>query len=156
MATRKRDDDMFADDDDLGGLLDSPGRSAPIRPSAVKKKDGGIMDDLLGKDNVDRLLQKPGNGGGADRQFKLDKKYTKSAGKFYHFKTLVVLILTLKALARQWVALDTAILQSLRSIMLKSVSPFFFISILMVAMYLNVGLPLGLAPTSTSSTVLVI
>ena len=96
------------------------------------------------------------NGGGADRQFKLDKKYTKSAGKFYHFKTLVVLILTLKALARQWVALDTAILQSLRSIMLKSVSPFFFISILMVAMYLNVGLPLGLAPTSTSSTVLVI
>ena len=85
MVTRKRDDDMFADDDDLGGLLDSPGRGAIIKPSAVKKKDGGIMDDLLGKDNVDRLLLKPGNGAGADRQFKLDKRYTKSAGKLLSY-----------------------------------------------------------------------
>ena len=66
-------------------------------------------------------------------------------------------LLTLKALPRQWVALETAILQSLRSRMLTSVGPFFFISLLIVSMYLNVGFPLGLTPsTSMSSTVLVI
>ena len=64
---------------------------------------------------------------------------------------------TLKALPRQWVALETANLQSLRSRMLTSVSPFFLISLLMVSMYLNFGLPLGLIPsTSMSNTVLVI
>ena len=63
---------------------------------------------------------------------------------------------TLKALPRQWVALETANLQSLRSIMLTSVSPFFLISLL-VSMYLNFGLPLGLTPsTSMSNTVRVI
>ena len=41
--------------------------------------------------------------------------------------------------------------------MLTSVSPFFFTSLLMVSMYLNFGLPLGLTlSTSMSSTVLVI
>ena len=41
--------------------------------------------------------------------------------------------------------------------MLTSVSPFFLISLLMVSMYLNFGLPLGLTPsTSMSNTVLVI
>ena len=66
-------------------------------------------------------------------------------------------LLTLKALPRQWVALETANLQSLRSRMLTSVSPFFLISLLMVSMYLNFGLPLGLTPsTSMSNTVLVI
>ena len=67
------------------------------------------------------------------------------------------LLLTLKALPRQSLALDTAILQSLRSRMLMSISPFFFLSLLMVSIYLNVGLPLGLTPsTSMPSTVLVI
>ena len=67
------------------------------------------------------------------------------------------LLLTLKALPRQSLALDTAILQSLRSRMLMSVSPFFFLSLLMVSIYLNVGLPLGLTPsTSMPSSVLVI
>ena len=47
----------------------------------------------------------------------------------------------MKALPRQWVALDTAILQSLRSRMFKAVSPFFLISLLMVSMYFNCGLP---------------
>ena len=66
-------------------------------------------------------------------------------------------LLTLKALPRQWVALETDNLQSLRSIMLSSVSPFFLISLLMVSMYFNFGLPLGLTPsTSMSTTVLVI
>ena len=66
-------------------------------------------------------------------------------------------LLTLKALPRQWVALETANLQSLRSRMLTSVSPFFLISLLIVSMYLNFGLPLGLTPsTSISNTVLVI
>ena len=51
----------------------------------------------------------------------------------------------------------TDILQSLRSRMLTSVSPSFFISLLVVSMRLNVGLPLGLTlSTSMSSTVLVI
>ena len=45
----------------------------------------------------------------------------------------------------------------LRSRMLTSVSPFFFMSLLMMSMYHNVGFPLGLTPsTSMSSTVLVI
>ena len=66
-------------------------------------------------------------------------------------------LLTLKALPRQWVALEAANLQSLRSRMLTSVSPFFLISLLMVSMYLNFGLPLGLTPsTSMPNTVLVI
>ena len=65
--------------------------------------------------------------------------------------------LILKALPRQWVALETTILQSLRSRMLTSVSPFFLISLLMVSLYPNFGLPLGLTPsTSMSNTVLVI
>ena len=65
--------------------------------------------------------------------------------------------LALKALPLQWVALDTAILQSLRSRMSTSVSPFFFMSLLMVSIYLSFGLPLSLTPsTSMSSTVLVI
>ena len=66
-------------------------------------------------------------------------------------------LLTLKALPRQWVALETANIQSLLSRMLTSVSPFFFMSLLMVSMYLNFGLPLGLTPSTTmSSTVLVV
>ena len=66
-------------------------------------------------------------------------------------------LLTLKALPRQWVALDTANLQFLRSRMLTSVSPFLLMSLLMVSMYSNFGLPLGLTPSTTmSSTVLVI
>ena len=81
---------MFADDDDLGGLLDSPGRTAPNKPAAVKstpRKDGGIMDDLLGRETVSKLLQKPG--AGAERQFTLDKRYTKSAGKLmFNFQGL--------------------------------------------------------------------
>ena len=65
-------------------------------------------------------------------------------------------LLTLTALPRQWVALETAILQSLRSRMLTSVSPFFLISLL-VSMYLNFGLPLGLTTSTTmSSTVPVV
>ena len=45
----------------------------------------------------------------------------------------------------------------IRSRMLTSVSPFFLIYLLMVSMYLNFGLPLGLTPsTSMSSTVLVV
>ena len=65
-------------------------------------------------------------------------------------------LLTLKALLRQWVALATSILQSLRSRMLTSVSPF-LIYLLMVSMYLNFGIPLGITPSTTmSSTVLVI
>ena len=65
--------------------------------------------------------------------------------------------LTLKALPRQWVALDTANLQFLRSRMLTSVSAFFLMSLLMVSMYLNFGLPRGLTPSTTmSSTVLVV
>ena len=68
-----------------------------------------------------------------------------------------LLLLTLKALPRQWVTLYTAIIQSLRSRMMTSVSPFFLMSLLMVSMYLNVGRPLGLTPSTTmSSTVLVI
>ena len=63
----------------------------------------------------------------------------------------------LKALPRQWVALETANLQFLRSRMLTSVSPFFLISLLMVSMYLNFGLRLGLTPsTSMSNTVVVL
>ena len=66
-------------------------------------------------------------------------------------------LLTLEALPRQWVALETASLQFLRSRMLTSFSPFFFMSLMMVSMYRNFGLPLGLTPsTTTSSTVLVI
>ena len=66
-------------------------------------------------------------------------------------------LLTLKALPRQWVALETSNLQSLRWRMLTSVSPFSLISLLMVSMYLNFGLPLDLTPsTSMSSTALVI
>ena len=66
-------------------------------------------------------------------------------------------LLTLEALPRQWVALETASLQFLRSRMLTSVSPFFFMSLLMVSMYRDFGLPLGLTPsTAMSSTVLVI
>ena len=65
--------------------------------------------------------------------------------------------LTLKAIPRQWGALDTAILQALWSRMLTSVSPFFFMSLLMVSIYLSFGLPLGRTPsTSMSCTVLVI
>ena len=76
---------------------------------------------------------------------------------FLTFIKYISHLLTLKALPRQWVALETANLQSLRSRMLTSVSPFFLISLLMVSMYLNFGLPLGLTPsTSMSSTVLVI
>ena len=68
-----------------------------------------------------------------------------------------LLVLTLEALPRQWVALETVSLQFLRSRMLTSVSPFFFMSLLMVSMYRNFGLPLGLTPSTTmSSTVLVI
>ena len=55
-------------------------------------------------------------------------------------------LLTLKALPRQLVAMETAIIQSLRSRMLTSVNRFFFISLLMVSMYLNFGLPLGPMP----------
>ena len=64
----------------------------------------------------------------------------------------------MKALIHQWVALDTDIFQSLRSRMLTSVSPFFFMSFLIVSVvYLNFGLDVGLAPSTTmSSTVLVI
>ena len=52
---------------------------------------------------------------------------------------------------------DNAILPSLWSRMLTFVGPFFLISLLMVSMYLNFGLPLGLTHfTSMSSTVLVI
>ena len=82
MPKKKADDDMFADDDDLGDLLDSPGRTAPEKPLAVKaqKIDGGIMDDLLGRGSVSKLLEKPGSGTSTERGFKLDKKYTKSAG----------------------------------------------------------------------------
>ena len=66
-------------------------------------------------------------------------------------------LLTLKALPRQWVALETANLQSLRSRMLTSVSPFFLMSLVIVSMYLNFGLPLGHKPSTTmSSTVLVL
>ena len=66
-------------------------------------------------------------------------------------------LLTLKALPRQWVPLETANLQSLRSRMLTSVSPFSLMSLLMVSMYLNFGLPLGITPSTTmSSTVLVV
>ena len=69
----------------------------------------------------------------------------------------VFLLLTLEALPRQWVALETASLQFLRSRMLTSVSPFFFMSLLMVSIYRNFGLPLGLTLSTTmSSTVLVI
>ena len=57
------------------------------------------------------------------------------------------LLLTLKAFPYQWVALDTASLQALRSKMLTSVSPFILISLLMVSMHLNRGLPLGLTPS---------
>ena len=46
-------------------------------------------------------------------------------------------LLTLKALPRQWVALETANLQSLRSRMLTNVSPFSLMSLLMVSMYRN-------------------
>ena len=42
-------------------------------------------------------------------------------------------LLTLKALPRHWVALETANLQSLRSRMLTSVGPFFFMSLLMIS-----------------------
>ena len=45
------------------------------------------------------------------------------------------LLVTLKAIPRQWVALYTATLQSVRSRMLTSVSPFFFTSRLMVSIY---------------------
>ena len=63
----------------------------------------------------------------------------------------------LEGFPHHWIALDTAILQSLRLRMLKSVSPFFFMSLLMVSMHLNVGLSLGLTPsTPMSSTVRVI
>ena len=66
-------------------------------------------------------------------------------------------LLTLKALPRQLVALETANLQSLRSRMLPSVSPFLLMSLLMVSMYRNFGLPLGLTPSTTmTSTVLVV
>ena len=65
--------------------------------------------------------------------------------------------LTLTALPRQWVALYTAILQSLRSRMLTSVIPFLFMSLLMVSIYLSFALPLARTPsTSMFSTVLVI
>ena len=66
-------------------------------------------------------------------------------------------LLTLKALPRQWVALETANFQHLRSRMLTSVSPFFLMYLLMVSMYLNFGLPLGLTHSTTMfSTVLVV
>ena len=69
----------------------------------------------------------------------------------------ILSFLTLKALPRQWVALDTVNLQFLRSSRLTSVTPFFFMSLLMVSMYRNVGLPLGLTPSTTMfSTVLVV
>ena len=65
--------------------------------------------------------------------------------------------MSLKAPPRKLRALEIVILQSLRSRMLTSVNPFFFKSLLMVYMYFNFGLPLGLTPsTSMSSTVLVI
>ena len=54
----------------------------------------------------------------------------------YHLRNL-------KALPHQWFALDTAIVQSLLSRMLTSVSPFFLMYLLMVSIYLNYGLPLG-------------
>ena len=64
-------------------------------------------------------------------------------------------LLTLNALPRQWVALETSNIQSQRSRMWTSVSPFFLMSLLMVSMYLNFGLPLGLTPSTTMfSTVL--
>ena len=67
------------------------------------------------------------------------------------------LLITLKALPHQWVALDTAIVQFMRSRMLTSVSQLFVIYILMVSLYLKFGLPLGLTPSaSMSSAVLVI
>ena len=73
------------------------------------------------------------------------------------YKLQISHLLTLKVLPRQWVALETANLQSLLSRMLTSVSPFFLISLLMVSMYLNFGHLLGLTPsTSMSNTVLVI
>ena len=52
---------------------------------------------------------------------------------------VVYILLTLKALPHQWVALDSAILQSLRSKKLTSVSPFFFVSLLMVERGSSVG-----------------
>ena len=61
-------------------------------------------------------------------------------------------LLTLKALPRQWVALETANLQFLRSRMLTSVSAFFLMSLLMVSMYRNFGRPRGLTPSTTMSS----
>ena len=61
-------------------------------------------------------------------------------------------LLSLKALPRQWVARETANLQSLRSRKLTSVSPFFLTSLLMVSTYHNFGLPPGLTPSTTMSS----
>ena len=52
-----------------------------------------------------------------------------------------IYLVTLKALPHQWVGLDTAILQSLRSRMLTSSCSFFLISLLMVSIYI-IGLML--------------
>ena len=78
-------------------------------------------------------------------------------GKYFMENELVVStyihshILTLNAIPRQWVALDTAILKSLWSKMLTSVSPFFSMSLLMVSIYLSFGLPLGRTPSTSMS-----
>ena len=55
-----------------------------------------------------------------------------------HSTPVVTITLTLKTHPRQWVTLDTAILQYLRSRMLTSVSPFFFTPRLMVSIYISV------------------
>ena len=88
---KKADDNMFDDDDVLGGLGfdDSP----PVKPSSKAKTavDGpgkglAIMDDLLGGSGVTKHLERPGSGSDRPREFVLDKRYQKTECKWTDWK----------------------------------------------------------------------
>ena len=64
----------------------------------------------------------------------LESRIAEDSAYRFELNSIFLTFLTSKALPRQWVALETANLQSLWSRMLTSVSAFFLMSLLMVSM----------------------
>ena len=69
------------DDDDILGMMDSPPASKPKEAKPSSGGGGGgssFLDSLMGRDSsVAKHLEKPGTGD-SQREFVLDRKYTKS------------------------------------------------------------------------------